>query len=142
MRHQHRQTDVQGRLVATVDDYRAVFELVGDIYQSSVTGVSAGVTEVVAKVGELHQVDSDRRITYSVLERELGVHRDLVRRRALSAVKQGWLVNRETRKGHQADLVPGDPMSEHMGLPSPDSVCHPVTPVTDGDTNIPWTVRV
>jgi hypothetical protein len=135
LRHQHRSRDKEGRLVATIEDYQTVFELVADIYTASVTGVSEGVTDVVTKVAELHQEDGERRITYAVLDRALGVHRDLIRRRANTALRQGWLVNQETKKRHQADLVPGDPMPEKSGLPHPDAVCHPVTPLTDGHPN-------
>ena len=133
LRHQHRCRDKQGRLVATLDDYKTVYDLVSATYESSVTGLSEGVTNVVTKVAELRQENLDRPISYTVLERELGVHRDLVRRRASTAVRHGWLVNQETRRGYQADLIPGEPMPEKRGLPHPNSLCHLVTSFTDGD---------
>jgi hypothetical protein len=135
LRHQHRVRDNRGRLVATVDDYRTVYELVADIYSASVTGLSEGVTNLVTKVEELRNENGDRRITYAVLEWELGVDRSLIRRRTRTAVRNGWLVNQETRKNYQADLIPGEPMPEKRGLPHPDTVCDPVTSFTDGDSD-------
>jgi hypothetical protein len=135
LRHQHRARDDHGRLVATLADYRTVYELVADIYESSVTGVSEGVTNLVTKVGELREADKDLRITFSVLERELKVDRSLIRRRTNMAVRNGWIINRETRKGYQADLIPGEPIPEKRGLPDPDRVCDPVTALTDGNIN-------
>ncbi|MBI4236305.1 MAG: hypothetical protein HY688_03000 [Chloroflexi bacterium] len=135
LRHPHRRRDVRGRLVAEVDDYRLVHGLVAGIYEASVTGVTPRVTNVVTKVRELHDADAERRITYSVVASALDIHRDLARRRAATAIRSGWLVNRETRKGHQADLAPGDPLPERQGLPAPDALCHSVTPVTAGDAN-------
>ena len=133
LRHQHRVRDQQGRLVATVDDYRTVYELVADIYSASVTGLSEGVTNLVTKVEELRKENGDQRITYAVLERELGVDRSLIRRRVNAAVRNGWLINQETRKGYQADLIPGELMPEKSGLSHPDTVCDLVTPFTDED---------
>ena len=101
LRHQHQDRDKQGRLVATVDDYRTVYELVNSIYSESLTGASIGVIEVVTAVSRLHQEDGEKRITYAALERELGVHRELVRRRVGTALGNGWLVNQETRTNHR-----------------------------------------
>jgi hypothetical protein len=123
----------RGRLVASVDDYRTVYELVNDIYRASVTGLSEGVTNLVTKVAELRKENDVQRITFSLLAQELGVHRDLVRRRANTAVRNGWLINQETRKNYQADLIVGEPMPEIGGLPHPDRIRHLVTGVTDGN---------
>jgi hypothetical protein len=87
LRHQRRDRDSRGRLVASVDDYRTVYELVNDIYRASVTGLSEGVTNLVTKVAELRKENDVQRITFSLLAQELGVHRDLVRRRANTAVR-------------------------------------------------------
>jgi hypothetical protein len=133
LRHQRRAWDDHARLVATLEDYRTVYQLVADIYETSVTGVSDGVTNLVTKVGELRQANKDLRVTYSVLERELKVDRSLIRRRANTAVRNGWLINQETRKSYQADLILGEPIPEKRGLPDPDRVCDPVTKLTDGD---------
>jgi hypothetical protein len=133
LRHQRRDRDQHGRLVATIDDYRTVYELVQGIYAASVTGLSEGVKQVVEQVVKLYAADQSRAITYSLVGKELGVHPDLISRRANSAIRKGWLANEETRKNHPARLTPGEPMPETTGLPDPDTVCHHFTPVTNGD---------
>ena len=139
IRHQHRATDEEGRLVADIADYEAVYDLVAGVYQSSVTGLTDGVTDVVTKIADRQKIGPDDKITYAVLARELGIHRDLVRRRVASALSNGWLVNNESRKNHQADLALGDPLPEQQGLPKPETLCHPVTVITDGDVvNTPF----
>ena len=136
LRHPHRVTDGQGRLVADVADYATVYNLVAEMYASSVTGLTAGVTNVVTKVRELKGAEPETKITYAVLAKLLNVHRDLIRRRAGEAILHGWLVNRETRRNHRADLEPGDPLPDSEGLPKPEEVCHLVTPLTGENINI------
>jgi hypothetical protein len=135
LRHQYRHCDARGRLVADAEDYRAVYELVHEVYAASVTGVTSAVTELVTKVRELHYENSSRKLTYAVLSSATGWHRDLVRRRANTVIRLGYLANRESRKNHQADLIPGDPLPERAGLPSPEEVWHLVTAGTDGYTD-------
>jgi hypothetical protein len=48
-------------------------------------------------------------------------------RRTKRALKEGWLFNRELRKGYPADFAIGDPMPEIEGLPLLD--CNTVTPL-------------
>ena len=132
IRHRLRATDIQGRLVADIADYEFIYNLVGEMYTASVTGITQGMTDVVTKVRELLASDTVVKITYSVLSKELRVHRDLVKRRVGTAIHNGWLVNRETRKNYQADIVSGDPLPDKQGLPTPDELCHLVTPFTDG----------
>ena len=47
LRHRHRQRDDQERLVAEIEDYKTVYELVADMYAATTTGASAAVREVV-----------------------------------------------------------------------------------------------
>jgi hypothetical protein len=53
IRHAHRKTDDKGRIVATIEDYRAVYGWVSDMYQGTTTGVSENVRKVVEAVAEL-----------------------------------------------------------------------------------------
>jgi hypothetical protein len=122
LRHQHRQRDDQGRLVAEIEDYRTVYELVADMYAATTTGASAAVREVVKIVQEIKTDEPGLQITYSVLAKKLGVHRQIAKRRADQALRLGWLVNNESRKGHTADLVLGEPMPPATGLPEPDTL--------------------
>jgi len=135
IRHRYRTSDRQGRLVADIADYEAVRELVGNMYQSSVTGVTDGVTGVVSKVAEIKAVSPNTTVTYSYLAREMSIHRDLARRRVRTALHNGWLTNSEYRRNHQADLAVGDPLPDRVGLPAPEAICHLVTLITDGNVD-------
>jgi hypothetical protein len=122
LRHQHRDRDQGGRLVATVEDYTTVYELVADIYAASVTGLSEGVANLVTKVAELREKNSEQHIGYAVLAKALGIDRGLAARRAKSAIRNRWLANQEPRKNYPADLVIGEPLPEKSGLPDPDTL--------------------
>ncbi len=118
LRHRHRQRDDQGRLVAEIEDYRTVYDLVADMYAATTSGASKAVRDVVGIIQEIKS-DENIKITYSVLAKKLGVHRQIAKRRADQALRLGWLVNNESRKGHTADLVMGEPMPPATGLPEP-----------------------
>jgi len=118
IRHHWRQTDNEGRLVATLDDYETVRELVNDMYIDSNTGASSDVRALVEAVKGLDAIRGDsERITNTTLAKYLGTGVKQAERRAKRAIKQNWLVNREQRKYHPADYAPGEPMPETEGLP-------------------------
>jgi hypothetical protein len=78
-------------------------------------------------------------------------------RRSKKAMKEGWIINRELRKGYPADFAIGEPMPDVEGLPIlsetdgnavttgnthhvtdfsfKNRVCNAVTPLTDGNTS-------
>lgn len=118
LRHKHRKKDERGRLIATIEDYRYIHDLVREMYAATVTGASANVRRAVEAVAKLC---GDQQINYAILAKELGVHKDLARRWANTAVKHGWLVNKADR-GRVANLVIGEPLPEEAGLPDPDSL--------------------
>jgi len=116
IRHHWRQTDKQGRLVATLEDYQTVRELVNDMYVDSSSGATSGVRALVEAVKALGVGDGGR-ITNTTLSNPLGIGIMQTSRLAKRAIKQGWLVNREQRKSYPADYAPGEPMPEVEGLP-------------------------
>ena len=59
------------------------------------------------------------------------MHREQVRRNVLKAVGRGWLVDRETKERSPRDLIVGDPIPSDTGLPTPESIRHAVTGLTD-----------
>jgi len=96
------------------------------------------------------------RITVMKLATHLNIGKMAASRRAKRALKEDWLLNRESRKGYPADFAIGDPMPETEGLPLLDcntvtdrnaplvtdsslknGECNTVTPLTDGDTPSP-----
>jgi len=146
-RHHKRQFDGEGRIIATLHDYETVRELVADIYVDSTTGATSEMRKLVEAVIEFDvSRTGDERTTATRLARHLGIGKMAVSRRAKKAVKLGWLVNRELRRGYPADFTPGEPMPQPEGLPTLEDLgCNTVTdhnvpPVTDisfknGDCN-------
>jgi hypothetical protein len=118
IRHYHRELDNTGRIVATIEDYKTIRTLVNDMYIDSSMGITREIKAVVDGVKALNtnRVDGER-ITVTRLADYLQTSKMAASRRAKKALKEGWLVNRESRKGYPADYTPGEPMSEVEGLP-------------------------
>lgn len=118
LRQHHRTVDNAGRIVAELADYETVRRLVNDMYIDSSTGVTRDVQALVAAVVRLdYKRMEGEQITNTLLAKELDTGVKQVTRRAKRAIKSGWLVNREQRKGYPADYAPGEPMPESEGLP-------------------------
>ncbi len=118
LRQHSRKRDGAGRVMAELADYETVRALVNDMYIDSTTGVTRDVQALVAAVVRLdHERMEGEGITNTLLATQLGTGVKQVTRRAKRAIKSGWLVNREQRKGYPADYAPGEPMPETDGLP-------------------------
>jgi hypothetical protein len=135
LRHRHRRLDDKGRLVATIEDYVTIYSLVGPIYEATLSGATTAIRETVDAVIELLLTGATPSET--VLAEKLGVNRSTVSRRVKAAIRQGWLLNSENRKGFPWKLEKGEPLPEQEGLPTPDEIrvaegdCCTVAPVTD-----------
>ena len=75
-------------------------------------------------------------ITVTKLATYLDTSKMAASRRAKKAIKEGWLVNHEFRKGYPADYIPGEPIPQTDGLPTLEDLCNTITdrntpPVTD-----------
>jgi hypothetical protein len=117
-----RKTDDRGRIIATVEDYQMVYSLVGDMYTASLTGASQAIRETVQAVTFLKET-GERKVTVADVAKELGLSKPAAKARVSKAIAGGWLVNEETRKGHPADLRPGDPLPPEEILPEPSKLC-------------------
>jgi hypothetical protein len=120
LRHVNRKRDAAGRLVAEIDDYRAVFELVADVYDTSATGSGQRVRDTVAAVAALRSESKLEHVTKKAVAEKLDISVASAWRRIRAALRGGWLANSEGRKGYPADLVLGDPLPPRDGLPDPD----------------------
>jgi hypothetical protein len=119
LRHNKREVDSTGQIVSTVDDYETVRELINDIYVDSSTGITDAVRELIDAVANLEkQMAGQEKITNTMISKNIGKSVMQVRRYATKAIKQGWLINRETIKNRPADYVLGEPMPEVKGLPA------------------------
>ena len=134
LRHHHRQLDSQGQVVATLEDYETVRELVNEMYIDSTTGATSEVRKLVEAVGELDKSRAEgERITVTKIAMHLAITKVAASRRARRAIREGWLVNHETRKGYPAEFAPGEPMPETEGLPTlEDMNLNTVSPHTEG----------
>jgi hypothetical protein len=118
IRHHHRQVDCQGRIMATLADYRLVRELVNDMYVDSSTGATSDVRKLVEAVIAFNASRTEgERTTNTAVAKRLDIGIKQAERRAKKAIKLGWLVNREQRKYHPADYAPGEPLPDIEGLP-------------------------
>jgi len=118
-----RERNQRGRIVASLDDYAAVRELVFDLVAEGVDAtVPATVRETVETVSEL-AAESQDGVAVAAVARKLRLDKSSAWRRVRSAIDRGYLKNLETRKGHQARLVPDEPLPEDTEvLPSVESI--------------------
>jgi hypothetical protein len=136
LRHQHRTRDSQQRLVATRADYQVVFELVAEVYAGSSSGASRRVREAVAAVIALTGGVADAGVRVQAVAEQLGINKMAASRRVSTALKAGFLVNYEQRKGFPYALGVGEPLPPEEGLPEPDTLrSNTVTPDPGGYTS-------
>lgn len=126
----HQQTrgrDGQGRIVATVDDYEVVRELVADLIAEGVGAtVSTQVRETVESVTAL--AGQAGVMARAVAER-LGLDKSTVSRRLRVAADGGYIQNLEDKRGKPGRWVAGDPMPDETDLlPQPRNLTPDETP--------------
>ena len=90
------------------------------MYEATLTGASKELRATVQAVGDM--LDMGKTITATTLSARLSVNRGTASRRVTAAIKRGWIVNRETKKGQPWDLQMGEPLPETQGLPSPEVI--------------------
>jgi hypothetical protein len=113
--------DEQGRVVATLEDYAAVRELVADLVAEGVEAtVKPEIREVVEATARL--ITQGRgEVCQADLKALLNLDKSAISRRVASALDGGFLKNLEDRKGRPAKLVLGDPLPANRDiLPAPD----------------------
>jgi hypothetical protein len=114
--HQATRTcDDQGRIVATLEDYAVVRDLVADVIAEGISAaVSSTMRETVDAVSALASAPLSPFGTSSVTAKQvadrLGIDKSNATRRIKAAIKAGYLVNDELRKGQPMRLALGDPM--------------------------------
>ncbi|HNS49707.1 MAG TPA: hypothetical protein PKO09_00820 [Anaerolineae bacterium] len=119
--HQARRLICDGRLVAELDDYRAVHALVANLVSDGVQAtVKPETRETVEAVIALYQ---GAPVTMRALAAHLELDHSAAFRRAAVAQREGWIVNLETRPRRPAQFVPGESLPrERRVLPDPDSL--------------------
>jgi hypothetical protein len=105
-----------GRIVATLEDYARVRELVADLFSEGIEAtVPATVRETVEMVKRLRG-ETEKDVTIAALAEELELDKSAAWRRARSAIDRGYLENKEERKGRPAKLAVADTLPEDIEI--------------------------
>jgi hypothetical protein len=120
----NRERDPEGRVVASVEDYARVRELVADLVAEGVEAtVSPIVRQTVEAVKRLINEGDEEHATNRAVADDLKIDKAATSRRVRVAVDRGYLKNLEDRKGRPARLVVGEPMPEDAQiLPLPEEL--------------------
>jgi hypothetical protein len=129
-----RETDDRGRIVARIEDYAAVRELVADVFSAGIGAtVKAETRETVEAVAAL-EPDHENGVPLPAVANQLQLDKSVVSRRWRVARDGGYLVNLEDRRGRPARLILGEPLPDETPiLPDPDEVLHCCTPSGKGE---------
>jgi hypothetical protein len=125
--HQYnRETDSRGKLIATLADYSAIYDLVADILNENVKAtVSEQTRETVRAVQDLTMTSESTNIV-KVAQR-LNIDKSSALRRVRVAIEDGYLANLEDKKGRPAKLILGESLPEEEGiLPSPEQLAEKI----------------
>ena len=115
--------DEEGRVIATLEDYAAVRDLVADLVAEGVDAtVKPEVRDVVEATERLLQKGMIE-VRQTDLTKALKLDKSAISRRVAGALDGGFLKNLEDRKGRPARLVMGDPLPANREvLPLPDQL--------------------
>jgi hypothetical protein len=151
----HRETrdrDQEGRILAQIEDYAAVRELVAEIMaEGTRVAVPQAVRDTVEAVGRLIRWTENEDgvpvvvpVKRAALAKELKLDPSTVSRRYGAAVALGYLENLETRERRPVKLVLGDPLPRKTALlPEPGEIqcatppAHWRTPLAHWPTSAP-----
>jgi len=119
-----RERDGEGRIVATIEDYAAVRELVVDLVGEGVEAiVPATVRQTVVAVKRLREDSKGEPVTVAELARKLELDRSTVSRRVRNAKDRGYLRDLEDNPRKPSRLILGDDLPDDLQiLPSPEDV--------------------
>ena len=118
MLHQtQRQRDESGRVIATIEDYAAVYGIVKDVITEGVeAAVKATVRETVDAVANI----TPKPVSVTRLASVLGLDKSATGRRVREALSLGYLVNQEDKRGKPYKLEVGESMPpEENVIPTP-----------------------
>ena len=117
----NRERASDGRVIATLDDYRAVRELIADLVaEGAGRSVSNTVRQTVEAVRRLLAAGASE-VTATAVADELRLDKSTASRRVKAALADGYLKNLETTKGKPLRLVIGEALPEETEvLPRPE----------------------
>jgi hypothetical protein len=119
-----RESDTEERIVATIEDYARVRELVADLVSEGIEAtVPATVRETVEAIRRLREDSDDEPVTVAELARELKLDRSAVSWGVRNSKDRGYLRDLEDNPRKPSRLIPGDDLPDDLQiLPSPEDV--------------------
>ena len=131
-----RQRDAQWRIIANLADYAAVRELVADLVAQ---GVEATVPATIRETVEVVRAGSGSAVSVTQVAKQLNLDKSSASRRVKGAIEAGYLKNLETKMGHPAQLVLGDPLPADVTVLPPVEQLQGCTVAgeTEGNTHPP-----
>jgi hypothetical protein len=111
-----RERNADGEIVATIDDYRAIRDLVADLVAEGVGATVAPIVRETVKAVSRLVGDGRDEVTISEVAKELKLDVSPTSRRVKMAIAKGYLKNRETKPRQPARLVPGEELPEEIEI--------------------------
>src|SRR5215217_5007825 len=112
-----RDRDAEGRIIATIEDYARVRELVADLVSDGIeVTVPKTVRETVEAVKRLQKDAKGEPVTVAELARELKLDRSAVSRRVRNAKDRGYLRDLEENLRKPSRLVLGDDLPDDLQI--------------------------
>jgi hypothetical protein len=109
-----REQTAEGEIIATLEDYAVVRELVADLVSEGVAAaVAPTVRETVEAVSSLAAA-SGTGVSVAAVARRLNLDESAAFRRVRTAIDRGYLRNLEDRPRRAAQLVLGEPLPEEV----------------------------
>ncbi len=117
----NRKKDSDGYIIASKKDYATVYRLIAASISAEVeASVPKVVRETVMAVKKLNKNNQYESVSLTQLAEYLNLDKSAVQRRVSNAIKKGYLVNKEERKGMTAKLELGESMPKNRNtLPTP-----------------------
>jgi hypothetical protein len=118
-----RTRDKQGRIIATLEDYRTIYGLVADVLAEAMDAiVPKPVRETVNAVADIVTKLGDHARVIDVAAR-LKIHKSAASRRCKRAADLGYICNGEQSKGREAKYIIQNPLpDDEPVLPHPERV--------------------
>ncbi len=114
-----RSKDEDGCIIASVDDYATVRDLISDAVSDGVGAtVSPAIRETVTGVEKLLSEEKPH-ATVQQLATFLNIDKSAASRRAGVAIGKGYLINNQKQKGKPAQIALGDPLPEELEILPP-----------------------